>query len=378
MYSLKMKFFSLAAAGALCVSLAGCNLSTPATVGTIGGVEIPAGVYLLAQYNAYNTASGVAELATGETAQNVKAVLKAECTGTIGDEEVTAAGSEYVEKLTLRAIEYYAAVEKTFAELGGELSEDAVAESNETADSLWESNGDLYTKNGIGKESVKTYLLNSQKAKAILELQYGENGTAPVTDEELTAYINDNCYYIESVQLPLMDYSTYSFATEEQDAAISAIADDCLAYLEETATGETAASDTLYTAAMTYVPQAVAAMGGELDAYSAVYYASSQLYTPEDVASFASGDTNTLTDPLDEAGNGQWVKIDLGMSYLVARRLDPLTARTLDELNSQYDLLDSMKSGDVQAELYETGAGLEHALNTSALKTYSADKIKKS
>ena len=129
---------------------------------------------------------------------------------------------------------------------------------------------------------------------------------------------------------------------------------------------------------MTYVPQAVAAMGGELDAYSAVYYASSQLYTPEDVASFASGDTNTLTDPLDEAGNGQWVKIDLGMSYLVARRLDPLTARTLDELNSQYDLLDSMKSGDVQAELYETGAGLEHTLNTSALKTYSADKIKKS
>ena len=65
MYSLKMKFFSLAVAGALCVSLAGCNLSTPATVGTIGGVEIPAGVYLLAQYNAYNTASGVAELATG-------------------------------------------------------------------------------------------------------------------------------------------------------------------------------------------------------------------------------------------------------------------------------------------------------------------------
>ena len=136
MYSLKMKFFSLAAAGALCVSLAGCNLSTPATVGTIGGVEIPAGVYLLAQYNAYNTASGVAELATGETAQNVKAVLKAECTGTIGDEEVTAAGSEYVEKLTLRTIEYYAAVEKTFAELGGELSEDAVAEANSTADSL--------------------------------------------------------------------------------------------------------------------------------------------------------------------------------------------------------------------------------------------------
>lgn len=62
----------------------------PSTVGSIGGVEIPAGIYLLAQYNSYNTASGVAELATGETASDVKAVLKATCTGTINGEDVTA------------------------------------------------------------------------------------------------------------------------------------------------------------------------------------------------------------------------------------------------------------------------------------------------
>ncbi len=60
------------------------------TVGSIGGVEIPAGIYLLAQYNSYNTAYGVAELATGETASDVKAVLKATCTGTINGEDVTA------------------------------------------------------------------------------------------------------------------------------------------------------------------------------------------------------------------------------------------------------------------------------------------------
>ena len=51
-----------------------------------------AGIYLLAQYNSYNTAANAAELATGETASDVKAVLKATCTGTIGDEEVTATG----------------------------------------------------------------------------------------------------------------------------------------------------------------------------------------------------------------------------------------------------------------------------------------------
>ena len=55
--------------------------STPSTVGSIGGIEIPAGIYLLAQYNSYNTAANAAELATGETASDVKAVLKATCTG---------------------------------------------------------------------------------------------------------------------------------------------------------------------------------------------------------------------------------------------------------------------------------------------------------
>lgn len=376
MQSMK-KIISLTAAGALCVSLAGCNLSTPSTVGSIGGVEIPAGIYLLAQYNAYNTAAGAAELEDGQTSQDVKAVLNATCTGTIGDEEVTDTGKGYVDTLTRRAIEYYAAVETTFAELGGELSEEAVAEASETAESLWQSNGDLYEKNGIGKQTLETYLLNSQKAQAILELQYGPEGKTPVTDAEYEAFISDECYFIESVQLPLMDYSSYTFATEEQSDEISAIADECLASLEEAA-GEDSGTDALYTAAMTYVPKATAVLGNETDAYSAIYYASAQLYTPDDVASFASGDTNTLTDPLVQAGHGKWVKIDLGMSYLVARTLDPLSARTLDELTSQYDLLDSMKSEALQNELYAKGAELDHALDTGAMNTYSASKIKKS
>ena len=205
MHSLKMKFFSLAAAGALCVSLAGCNLSTPATVGTIGGVEIPAGVYLLAQYNAYNTASGTAELATGETAQ----------------------------------------------------------------------------------------------------------------------------------------------------------------------------TSAVYNAAMTYVPQAMTVLGSEMDAGTAIYYGMSQLALPDDLASYGSGETNSLTDPLDEAGAGKWVKIDLGMYYMVARKLDPLTALTLDDVKAQYDLVAELKGDEVEAQLYEEGAALPHSLNAGAMKTYSAGKIRK-
>ena len=222
MRSIKTKLFSLGLAASMLLALAGCNLSTPASVGSIGGVDIPAGIYLLAQYNAYNTASGLADLATGETASDVKTVLKAECTGTIGDEEVTATGEEYVRQLTMRALEYYAAVEKQFAELGATLEDAATAEAADSAASLWASNGDLYAANGIGQASLEAFLLNAQKAEAIERLLYGPDGQQPVTDDEYTAYINDSCYYIESIELPLVDYTTYAMADDDQRAEIEA------------------------------------------------------------------------------------------------------------------------------------------------------------
>ena len=377
MRSIKTKLFSLGMAAAMLLALGGCAMSTPANVGSIGGVEIPAGVYLLAQYNSYNTASGLAKLATGETASDVKAVLKAECTGTINGEEVTTDGADYVSQLTTRAIEYYAAVEKEFDELGGTLDDAATAEAANSADSLWSSNGDLYTANGISKSTVETYLLNAQKAKTILNLTYGADGTTPVTEAEYTDYVNNECYYVETVQFPLVNYSSYSLATDDQKAQIGAIAAQCQAELNEQATAETASNSALYTAAMTYVPQAMSVLGSTMESAQAVYYAGSQLYTPNDLASFGSDSYNDLTDPLDEVPLGSWTTIDLGTTMLVARRIDPFKTYTVDELNSMYDMLTSMKSDEIQRKLYADGAALEHNLNTSAINTYSASKIKK-
>ena len=75
-----------------------------------------------------------------------------------------------------------------------------------------------------------------------------------------------------------------------------ATAESCMAELNETATAETASSSALYTAAMTYVPKAMAAMGSTMDASQAVYYAASQLYTPSDLSSYGSDEYNNLTD----------------------------------------------------------------------------------
>ncbi len=378
MRSIKTKLFSLGLAASMLLALAGCNLSTPASVGSIGGVEIPAGIYLLAQYNAYNTASGLADLATGETASDVKAVLKAECTGTIGEEEVTATGEEYVRQLTVRALEYYAAVEKQFAELGATLEDAATAEAADSAASLWASNGDLYAANGIGQASLEAYLLNAQKAEAIEQLLYGPDGQQPVTDDEYAAYISDSCYYIESIELPLVDYTTYAMADDDQRAEIEALAGDCAEELNQTATGETAGSTAVYEAAQTYVPQVMELIGATMeDATQALYYAGAQLFTPDTLASYGGEGYNDLTDPLDAAGMNRWTTIDLGTSLLVARRVDPLKSDTPADLAERYDLLTAMKAEELQNQFYTDGAAMEHALDDAALNTYSAGKIKK-
>ena len=57
---MKHKLLALLCAAALAFGLAGCVLSTPDTVGSIGNVEISSGLYLLAQYNAYQSAAKLA------------------------------------------------------------------------------------------------------------------------------------------------------------------------------------------------------------------------------------------------------------------------------------------------------------------------------
>ena len=57
-------------------------------------------------------------------------------------------------------------MEKQFAEQNGVLDDTATAEAAKTADSLWSSNGDLYTANGISKSSVEAYLLTPRRPKS--------------------------------------------------------------------------------------------------------------------------------------------------------------------------------------------------------------------
>ncbi len=375
MKSLRAKFLSLGMAMLLLLAASGCTITTPSSVGSIGDVEIPAGIYLLAQYNAYNTASGDADLATGESARDVKAVLRAECTGTIGDEEVTTDGADYIAQLTLRSLEYYAAVETMFDELGGVLDDAATSEAADTAASVWESNGDLYAANGISQATIEQYLLNNQKAQACLELLYGENGQTPVTEAEYTDYLQNECLYIDEVQLPLFDANTYAFADEEQAAEIQALAEECAATLNEWATAEQGRSErqvSMIEAANEYIPRTGEILGATMESAQALQYISSQLMTPDTLTSYG----DSLTEAADAAGENTWFTYDTGMSVAVMCSVDPLEAYSLQELIEGYDLLRTMKGTEMDNQFYAEGAALAHNLDQSAMNTYKPGNIK--
>ena len=375
MNSLRTKFLSLGLALVMALTATGCAIRTPATVGHIGSVEIPAGIYLLAQYEAYSTAAGDADLATGETADDVAAVLKAECTGEIGGEQVTTDGADYVARLTLRNLQYYAAVEAKFDELGGTLSSYSTSEAAEQAAELYESNGDLYRANGIGQDTLEAYQLNAAKAQSITRLIYGEDGQTPLTDEDYTTYLQDDCLFLDTVQLPLFDAATYAFADEDQSEQIAALAQQCADTLNGWATAEQGRSErytSMYEAAQQYVPQASEVLGATMESAAALDYVGSSLMTPEDIVLYGS----SLTDLVEENGLNHWFVFNTGTAFTVMCAVDPLEVASLETYKAQPDVLTAMKGDEVEQMLYDEGAAMEQALDQSAMNAYKPSNIK--
>lgn len=266
-------------------------------------------------------------------------------------------------------------METLFDELGGTLSDAATSEAADQAESVWSSSGDLYAANGIGKDSLEAYLLNAAKATELLQLFYGENGQTPVTDEEYIDYLENECLYLDMVQLPLFDSSTYAFADEEQSQTIESLAEECAATLNEWATAEQGRSErftSLYEAAMEYVPRAVEALGSTMESAQALNYAGTQLMTPDDLVTYG----DALTDAVAENGRNVWFTYNMGTAIGVLCAVDPLDAADLDSYK-QSDLLTTMKQDELDQTLYEEGAALEQNLDESAMQVYKAANIKR-
>ena len=95
------KFTGLLLCAALALSMAACKFTTPAVVMTVEGEDIPAGLYLMYQYQAYSSAKSKLEDKSAK-------VLKSEIEGVKAE--------EWIHNETVASAKRYVWVEKAFAE----------------------------------------------------------------------------------------------------------------------------------------------------------------------------------------------------------------------------------------------------------------------
>ena len=365
---MKKRILALLCALALTVGLAGCVLSTPDTVGTIGDVEISSGLYLLAQFDAYQKA---ADLASSEQdASKVKSFLKETIT-VDADTEETATVSDYVAQQTLKNLETYAAIETRFAALGGQLTAEQEAQADSYAEQLMNQYGDTYKANGIGLETVKRFERILLKSTALLDLVYGENGETPVSDADLTDYIENDLYYLSYVAVPLYNTTSYAFADDSQKALMLELAQGAMSSYNTTRPATAAAQQSAFQSAATAVLPDIYDVTATTDDPADASFSTSLLSDSDLDTSFTADGS---ADAIRALSMGEATAVQYStLAMMMAVRLDPLQMSALDALRST--ALSDMKSAELQDALAEYGASLPHSLDASAMSKLPAKKI---
>ena len=373
---MKKKLLALICALALVFSLVGCTISAPDTVGSIGDFEITSGMYLLAQYGAYQQAAQLA--GTDQDTTDVKAFLKETIT-TDADTGETAVVSDYVAPKTLENLETYAAIETRFEELGGQLTAEEEAQADSYASQLMEQYGDTYKANGIGLNTVQRFERILIKSSDLLELVYGVDGETPVPDADLTSHLENNMYELAYYTIPLYNTSTYASADENQTSEMLDLVQDAVDQTNAYAASLTGLSDSDFSSALlgyfsgvvtSALPEVYAVLGSTYSSDSTA--PSLELIGDSTVTSAFTAEGSADTIRGLSIGQAAAVKYN-SYALMAALRLDPLSLKALDDLRGQ--VLNDMKGEELSEALTAYGASLEHNLSSSAMNRMPASKI---
>ena len=372
---MKKKLIALLAAVAMVFSLAACG-STPDSVGTIGTVDITSGLYLLAQYDAYQKA---ADLATSEQdATDVKAFLKQTIT-VDADSGETAAVSDYVSQKTMENLETYAAIETRFEELGGQLTAEEEAQADSYASQLMDQYGDTYKANGIGLNTVQRFERILIKSSDLIDLVYGVDGETPVSDADLTSHLENNMYELAYYTIPLYNTSTYAFADDDQTTEMLNLTQPAIDEVNSYAATLADLSDSTNSSML------IGAFSGVVtSALPDIYKVLDSTYSSDsDAPSLELIGDSTVTSAFTADGAADTVRsLSIGQAaalkyngyaMMAVLRLDPLSLNSLDNLRGQ--VLNDMKGEELSEALTAYGASLEHNLSSSAMNRMPASKI---
>lgn len=215
------KIIAAVISSAMIFTCAGCTTGkNTAYALTVDGYQIKAGIYIYYSYTALTEAKNIAAGQDENLDVTDEGALK----------KVKIEGKDfldYVKDKTTESCIDHVAVIKHFDELGLSLTEDEQDEIDQYVESSWEANEDMFTGNGIGKDSIKEIMTSSYKSDAIFQAYYGEGGSENVTEDQLKGYYTENNARVRYIDMDLHDAEGNDL-DEEGKKEIQDMADDFL------------------------------------------------------------------------------------------------------------------------------------------------------
>lgn len=372
-------------AAVVCALLLLKAVLAPATVGKVGDVTVSAGVYKLAQFQAYQTALGAAteEQAAMTTGKFLNEQIAVDEDGNptavdadAKEEQTLVTVEDFVADETERLLRQYAVVESRFAALGGALTAEETAEADGYAEDTWESYGALYYNNGIRLKDIKTYQYNYYKAQQLLTLIYGTNGETPVGEDALMKCLTEEGIYGSYVLVPLYNTTEFTFATTDQVTKMMEKAQAVVdayngAAVSAQPTGEAAL--TAFTAALTDgLAEVYGVLGNKYDPAESLEkdLYSDLLLVDEVKSAFSEKDFAALTAL--KPGEAAAVQYSY-YGVMIFLRGDALEDKTLADWEPT--LLSYLKSEELNEALETDAAQLTNGLKGYARKAYSPRSI---
>ena len=191
-YDLQMKMIKKTAAVIAAVSLSlslsscGTDVSWAAKIGD--DTTVPIGMYIYAQAADYRS---LVQNGTLSSSQKLS-----EQTLTVSDSDKSA--TEQIDKDGVKTVKSHVGALIKAKELNVELTDEEISSAESEAETTYETDKEVYEKNGIAKTSVVEYIKSTALKSKLFTAIYGDDGTNPVSDNELKKYIDENfatiCY----------------------------------------------------------------------------------------------------------------------------------------------------------------------------------------
>ncbi len=328
----------------LIIALSACHRTTPQSVGTISETEIPAGIYLMYQYNAYSMATNLLE----DENDNV-------FTATIEGKT----GQEYIEEELLKSLQRYVwVVENSTPDM---LTEEEIASTTQSAMFNYSYLSESYSANGIGEQSYVDYYLIETKFEKLLS-DYTEEEGESISDEQAMNYMNET----------YKNLSTLIFPSAKADG--TALSDEELAQIEDIASTLVKDLDggTMEEEGRAALEEAAQIAGIEITDELSAQYISTNFITEESASIYYSEQDAQM---LLEASEGD-AMLSKEQSPVVVYQMVPNFADE-EEFEATYK---SSIVGEIIFDIFtalidEESASFEVNLNQSALDAYSAKNI---